>query len=304
MFVILFLGLVGVGATVVLLFRALTAPTSRSATRQTQIDAYGFSAQPAAGVLGPPEGPQGGIADLVAKLGGLVAARAGRVTEADLRSELMAAGMYTTSPRTLLGYRVIAAILLPLSLLVIGAAAASLPLLVLLAAASMLAGWMLPLVLVRRRARTRMAKVDRTLPELIDLLVVTVEAGLALGASLRVASREFEGPLHDELLLTLQEQTMGLSTGEALTNMLARCDTPAMRSFVRAVIQGETMGVSTGQIMRNLAVEMRKRRRANAERQAQQAPIKMLFPLVFLIFPTLFIVLLAPALFQLGDAFK
>ena len=88
---------------------------------------------------------------------------------------------------------------------------------------------------------------------------------------------------------------MGLATNEALANMLARADTPGMRSFVRSVIQGETLGVSIGQIMRNLAVEMRKRRRAIAEERAQKAPIKILFPLVFLIFPAMFVILLAPA---------
>jgi tight adherence protein C len=77
-----------------------------------------------------------------------------------------------------------------------------------------------------------------------------------------------------------------------------------MRSFVRSVIQGESLGVSTGTIMRNIAVEMRKRRRKAAEERAQKAPIKLLFPLVFLIFPTMFIVLLLPAVFSLQSAFS
>ena len=105
-----------------------------------------------------------------------------------------------------------------------------------------------------------------------------------------------EGPLGDELRLTLQEQSMGLSTAEALQNMLLRADTPAMRSFVRSVVQGETLGVSIGEIMRNLATEMRKRRRAAAEERAQKAPIKMLFPLILLIFPAMLVVLVLPAL--------
>ena len=96
---------------------------------------------------------------------------------------------------------------------------------------------------------------------------------------------------------------MGLTTNEALANMLERADTPGMRSFVRSVLQGETLGVSIGQIMRNLAVEMRKRRRALAEERAQKAPIKILFPLVFLIFPAIFVIILAPAVYALLDAF-
>ena len=96
---------------------------------------------------------------------------------------------------------------------------------------------------------------------------------------------------------------MGLSTEEALSNLAARCDTPSMRSFVRSVLQGERLGVSIGSIMRNLAIEMRKTRRQTAEERAQKAPIKILFPLVFLIFPPIFIVLLYPAIHSFGQAF-
>ena len=88
---------------------------------------------------------------------------------------------------------------------------------------------------------------------------------------------------------------MGLSTERALTNLLERCETPSMRAFVRAVQQGETLGVSIGQMMRSLASETRKRRRQAAREQVLKAPTKMLFPLIFLIFPALLIVLLYPA---------
>jgi tight adherence protein C len=92
---------------------------------------------------------------------------------------------------------------------------------------------------------------------------------------------------------------MGLSANEALSNMLARADTGAMRSFVRSILQGETLGVSIGKIMRDLAIEMRKRRRQLAEERVQKAPTKMLFPLVFLIFPAMFVVILGPAALQI-----
>ena len=97
---------------------------------------------------------------------------------------------------------------------------------------------------------------------------------------------------------------MGLTTAEALRNMLGRADTPAVRSFVRAVTQGETLGVSIGDILRSLATEMRKRRRAAAEERAQKAAIKILFPLVILIFPAMFVVILGPALFRIMDSFN
>jgi tight adherence protein C len=92
---------------------------------------------------------------------------------------------------------------------------------------------------------------------------------------------------------------MGLSAERALSNLLERCDTPSMRAFVRAVLQGESLGVSIASMMRNLATEARKRRRQNAHAKIQRAPVKMLFPLVFLIFPALMIVLLYPAVTQL-----
>ena len=94
-------------------------------------------------------------------------------------------------------------------------------------------GWMLPLIIVRRKGRLRLQEIDRRLPDLIDLLCVMVEAGLGFLAAMRLASDRFKPPLGDELRLMLQEQTMGLGIEEALTNLSDRCPTPAMKSFVR-----------------------------------------------------------------------
>jgi len=157
-----------------------------------------------------------------------------------------------------------------------------------------------PAPLPSRRGRLRLVQIDDALPDLIDLLVVTVEAGLSFAASLRLAAERVQGALGQELRLTLQEQNLGLATNEALENLLTRVDTPALRSFVRSVLQGETLGVSIGLILRNIANDMRKRRRANAEERAHKAPVKMLFPLIFLIFPAMFIVLLGPAFYSLS----
>lgn len=94
---------------------------------------------------------------------------------------------------------------------------------------------------------------------------------------------------------------MGLTLVEALENFLVRIDTPGVRMFARSIAQGEVLGVSTGQIMRNLAVELRKRRKAYAEERAQKAPVKMLFPMLFLIMPAVFIVLLVPVMIRIMD---
>src|SRR5688500_16964073 len=160
-----------------------------------------------------------------------------------------------------------------------------------------------PLTYVRRRARYRLESIDRGVPDLIDLLVVTIEAGLGLGASLSVAAERLEGPLGDEIRLALQEQRMGRGVTETLKGIQQRADTQAVRSFVRSIAQGETLGVSIGTIMRNLAVETRVRRRQYAEERAQKAPVKMLFPLIFLMFPSLFLVLLGPSMFTISKAF-
>jgi tight adherence protein C len=292
---VLLLGLFFLGLCVAALLRTVTLRRLKTVERLGAIQEYGFGAEPVAPAL-PADTANVGVTGYVSRVGELVARRFGKVREDDLRAELMAAGIYTMLPRTLLGYRVVAAVLLPVTVLLLGSGS---PLSILVAAMMVFAGWMLPLALVRRRARIRLNEIDRRLPDLIDLLVVTIEAGLGFTGALRVAAENLTGALSDELRLTLQEQTMGLSVGEALAHLAVRADTPNMRSFVRGMTQGERLGISIGQIMRNLALEMRKRRRKAAEEKAQKAPIKMLFPLVFLVFPAMFIVLLVPAVITL-----
>jgi tight adherence protein C len=155
-------------------------------------------------------------------------------------------------------------------------------------------------VYVDRTIRLRFDTMNRQMPDMIDLLIVTLEAGLGILASMRVASETLRDPLGQELRLTLQEQRMGLSVGEAIQSLGKRADCENMRIFVRALTQGEKLGVSMGKTMRDLSEEMRKRRKAAAEERAQKMPIKMLFPLLFFIFPAIFIVLLVPAFLQVA----
>jgi tight adherence protein C len=294
----LILGLLFLGLCVAALLRLVSMRRLRTVERLSAIEDYGFAAQSVGPAIAA-HTPNTGLTGYITRLGEVVSQRFGGIREEDLRAELMAAGIYTMTPRTLLGYRVIAAVLLPIVVLLLGGLTW---ISMLLAVVMIVAGWMLPLVLVQRRARIRLREIDRRVPDLIDLLVVTIEAGLGFTGALRVAGENLTGSVSDELRLTLQEQTMGLSVEEALAHLAARADTPNMRSFVRAMAQGERLGISIGQIMRNLALEMRKKRRKQAEERAQKAPIKMLFPLVFLIFPAMFIVLLVPALIELVQA--
>jgi tight adherence protein C len=166
-----------------------------------------------------------------------------------------------------------------------------------------LLGWRLPTVIVQRRAKARYDEIDSELPELIDLLVVSIEAGVGLAGALQMMATRMQGPLGAELRLMQREQSMGLSSDQALSKLLDRCDTVSVRSFVRSLQQGERLGVSIGAILRNLAIEMRTRRRQLAEERAQKAPVKILFPLVFLILPAFVITILAPPVIQVFDSF-
>jgi tight adherence protein C len=243
------------------------------------------------------ETSQSFVSGIATRLGSLFSGRLTTVSEESIREQLMSAGLYMISPRTIIGYRVLLTIALPaLAFLLVGLHSI---LSVLIIALATFAGWVLPLTYVQRKARMRINTLDRNLPDLIDLMCVMIEAGLSFPQALRLAADQFGPPLSDELRLTLQEQTMGLSVDEALAHMAARADTPAMRSFVRTMSQGERMGISLGQIMRNLAHEMRARRRSMAEERAQKTPVLMLFPLVFMIFPAIFIVLMTPAVISL-----
>ena len=296
---IMALALCGLG--IALALRALLLPRMEAAERVGQVEGYGY-------VAAPPEGARGGRAGLssvAARLGSFLVARyPSRFNEANVRRQLTGAGMYSTDPYTFLGACTLAAIGLPLGILLLGSAAGVEPALLILGTIiAALLGVRVPTIVLERRSKSRLVEIDRSMPELVDLLIVTVEAGMGFNAAMQLAGGRVPGPLGDELRLALQEQRMGLSTSESLSNMKARVDTPSMRSFVRSILQGEQLGVSIGQIMRHLAAEMRNRRRAAAEERAQKAPIKMLFPLVFLILPSLFVVLLYPALSGFMKAF-
>ena len=298
--ILLIIGLLLVGATAALAARAIALPRLRAEERVGQIGSYGF---PVTDLGQRAVGPLSAALDRLAeRLGSAVLPRLGGEDADEVRTLLSSAGIYSMSPGRFLGYRAIAAV--GLAALGLWLAASGAPVAVAVLGVPMMAvsGWVLPLTLLRRRAQRRGEQIDGELPELIDSLVVTVEAGIGLGGALRLSSAELQGPLGEEISLMLQEQSMGLSSNAAMQSMLRRADTPSMRSFVRAVTQGESLGVSLGEIMRGLAIEMRSRRRARAEARAQKAPVKMLFPLVFCIFPAILITLLYPAVKTVTDA--
>jgi tight adherence protein C len=301
MILLLVIGLVLIAVAVALVARGANVSRFRTVDTLGQIGYYGFTG---GGVdLEPNRGFRGFFDSAASGIGVLLTEKLNIINEERLRKNLIAAGMYQTTPREVIGYSLLFALVLPaLGIWLAIAAGASATLAVLLAIFLAVIGWVAPGFVIQQRAESRLYRIDRGMPEMIDLLVVTVEAGLSLSAALQLAGERMKGPLGDELRIVLQEQRMGLTPVQALENMVGRCPTPAVESFTRAMAQGQLLGVSVGQILRSLAIEMRKRRRAAAEQQAQKAPIKMLFPLVFMIFPALFVVILGPAVVSIFQA--
>jgi tight adherence protein C len=303
MIILLIIGILLVGTAIGVLAHVLSPGRQQQAEGLTHIERYGFRRR----AVEPEESGgrmQKGIDSVATRLGAAAGGKSAAFDLGAIQAQLTSAGMYKTSPGKFLGYRLLCTVGVPLLWIWFAATTSRGPALAVIGTIiAVAAGWFLPFQVVKDKAARRLQEIDYQLPELIDLLVVTVEAGLGFVGSLQMAATRITGPLGEELQLTLQEQRFGLSVNEALMNMLARVDTPSMRSFVRSIVQGETLGVSIGALMRDLALEMRRRRRQNAQERAQKAPIKILFPLVFLIFPAMFVILLGPAMFLFFRAF-
>ena len=156
-------------------------------------------------------------------------------------------------------------------------------------------GVFLPRVWLSNRVHHRQKEILKSLPDAFDLITVCVEAGLGLDTALARVAEKTEGPFGEELTICLKEISLGKLRRDALIEMGERIGVPDLISFINAVMQAESMGTSIATVLRIQAEQMRMRRRQRAEQQAQAAPIKMMFPLVFCIFPTLFIVILGPA---------
>ena len=153
------------------------------------------------------------------------------------------------------------------------------------------------------KAKARRSKIVSDLPDILDLITVSVEAGLSFdGAIDRVAS-EASGPLSFEFSLTLKELRMGKTRRDALRRLSDRCGVPELTALVGSIIQADELGVAIGKILRLQSEQMRDRRKQRARENSMKAPIKMLFPLLFFIFPSILIVLIGPALIRLSQMF-
>lgn len=160
-----------------------------------------------------------------------------------------------------------------------------------------------PIAVIQRRADERKLAMQRALPDVLDLLVISVEAGLGFDSALARVVETVPGPLAEEFFRMLQETRVGVSRRDAMRHLMDRTDLDELRSFLLAMMQAEAFGVTISRVLRVQADEMRVKRRQRAQERAFAAPVKMVFPLVFCIFPSLFIVLLGPAFISIYENF-
>ncbi len=166
------------------------------------------------------------------------------------------------------------------------------------------AGVMGPEAVLNRKLEERKEQIAKDLPDVIDLLVISVEAGLGFEAALGRVVQNVPGELSNEFSRMLQETRVGVSRNEAMKALAERTDVDELNSFILSINQADQFGVSVSRMLRVQAEEIRVRRRQRIQERAFAAPVKMVFPLVLCIFPGIFVVLLAPAAMQIVDSFQ
>lgn len=162
-------------------------------------------------------------------------------------------------------------------------------------------GYLVPSIQVSLMASGRQKTIQRQLADVMDLLTISVEAGLGFDAALAQVVKNVPGPLAEELSRLLQEVQIGVSRPDAFRNLGNRTDVPELHAFVLSMIQADLFGVSIANVLRAQSRELRQKRRQRAEEIAQKVPVKLLFPMIFLVMPSMFIVLLGPGIIKIYD---
>lgn len=175
---------------------------------------------------------------------------------------------------------------------------------IIVAPALAVVGGFIPFLVLRRLAKNRQKRIWRSMPSGLDLLTTCVEAGLSLDFGLQRVAERFHGPLADEINRVMREMALGKPRREALEDMAKRIGLDDMTTFINSLLQAEALGTSVGAVLRVQASQMRLRRRQKAEQTARQAPVKMVFPLVLFLMPSLFIVTLGPVILNVMKAFS
>ena len=175
---------------------------------------------------------------------------------------------------------------------------------ILIVAGGAVAGFFAPSMYLYQKAHDRSHQMGRDLPDAIDLLTISVESGLGFDAAIQQVAHNTEGPLADELSRMLREMQIGASRSAALRALAERTDVAEIRSFVSAMVQADAFGIPIAQVLRVQSSEIRVKRRQNAERKAQQVPVKITIPLIFCILPCLFIAVMGPAAVGMMERFS
>jgi tight adherence protein C len=166
-----------------------------------------------------------------------------------------------------------------------------------------LVGYTAPSAAIAARASKRQKEIRKALSDTMDLLTISVEAGLGFDAALGQVVRNVPGPLSEEISRMLQEMQIGVSRSEALRHLTERTEVPELDGFVLSMIQADKYGVGVAKVLRSQSQELRQKRRQRAEETAQKVPLKLLFPTIFMLLPALFVVILGPGIIKIYEAF-
>ena len=164
-----------------------------------------------------------------------------------------------------------------------------------------LLGALAPALYTRHHRQERVEAIEKELPDVLDVLAISVEAGVGLEGAMQAVTERFTSPLSDELGHTLSEMELGLSRREALHNLRTRTEIPDLNGFILALLQADALGMPMARVLQTQAEEMRRRRRGKVREAAAKLPVKLLFPLVIFILPALFVVILGPAVISIGQ---
>ena len=165
-------------------------------------------------------------------------------------------------------------------------------------------GWCLPASWLTRKVNERQGAILKDLPDTLDLLAISVEAGMGFEGALEIVCAHFDSPLSEEFSRTLHEMELGLPRRDAFQNLKRRTEVPELSNFVLALLQADALGIPIGRVLKTQSTEMRNKRRQWAREKAAKLPVKMLFPLIGFVFPSILVVIMGPAASGISQAFK
>jgi len=245
------------------------------------------------------------VRPLLAKMSHLISKVLPAEKEAELAKKITGAGAgHKIAPRELLVFKYLAAAGIAACLFISGEIGGKGTVqAILIGFAGIGLGWFLPDLYINRKGSVRKQEIEKSLPDILDLLTVSVEAGLGFDGALMKVVEKTRGVLSEEFFIVLQEIKMGKSRVEALRDMSRRTGVDDLSTFTGSVILADRLGISIGNILRLQSGQIRQKRRQKAEETAMKAPVKILIPIVLFIFPALFVVLLGPAAIQITKYF-